>query len=108
MVSKSENFDPSDATKLESLEAALEEAYKIETDEIFIIGGASVYKQAMSFSTHMYLTYVDGSFEGDSFFPEFGSEWEMVKEDPRKADEKNQYDFTFTTYRNINALGENR
>ncbi len=99
VVSRTEEFKPSDAKKYDSLELAMEKARSIEVDEIFIIGGATIYKQALSFCTHMYLTFVHAEFEGDTFFPEFGEEWELVEEDPRKADEKNLYDFTFKTFR---------
>lgn len=106
VVSRSKDFNPGDAKKFNSLDKALERAKKQEKEEIFIIGGAMIYQQALSFSTHMYLTFVHSEFEGDTFFPEFGDEWELIEEDPRKADEKNAYDFTFKTFKKSSAHGK--
>lgn len=54
-----------------SLEIALrqcEEYYKAE--EVFLIGGQRVYEQGMSHANKMYLSHVDATVEGDTFFPE--------------------------------------
>ena len=48
----------------------------INTDELCIIGGASIYEQFMPFATHMVLTHINGDYNCDTFFPEFdASEW---------------------------------
>lgn len=39
--------------------------------EIFYIGGRSIYAEALSFCTHMYITHVDGTYSGNVYFPEF-------------------------------------
>ena len=49
--------------------------YKIlDTDEneIFIIGGGQIFEQAMGIADKLYLTIVDGEFEADTYFPEYG------------------------------------
>lgn len=67
--------------------------------EVFIIGGASIYRDALSIANHMYLTRVHGSFEADVFFPEIDfSEWKEVYREECKADEKHPYDYTFVDY----------
>ena len=46
------------------------------SDELVIIGGASIYKQFMPYATHMVLTHINGDYNCDIFFPEFdASEW---------------------------------
>ena len=54
-----------------------------ESSEIFIIGGQQIYSIALSLSTHMYVTKVDGNFDGDAFFPDYiQDEWnEISRED---------------------------
>lgn len=61
-----------------SLSAALDAA---KTDkEIFIIGGASVFSQAIGTADRMYLSYIKGHYGGDAFFPKFNTaEWRSVK-----------------------------
>lgn len=47
------------------------ESYKDYQDEVFIIGGASIYKQFLKYADNLYLTEVDMESEADVYFPEF-------------------------------------
>ena len=50
--------------------------------EIFIIGGASIYEQAIEFADKMYLSFVKKDVEGDAYFPEFNQdEWSVEKKE---------------------------
>lgn len=67
--------------------------------DIFIIGGASVYRDALKMANKMYITWVHDTFDADVFFPEIDySEWEEVSRTECKADEKHPYDYTFIDY----------
>lgn len=55
-----------------SLTEALKTAHEIDTEEIFIFGGASVYKEGISLTDRLYLTYIHATEEGaDAFFPDY-------------------------------------
>jgi dihydrofolate reductase len=54
-----------------SFEEALEKAKETNPAEIFIIGGGSVYRQALPMADKLYLTIVEGEYEADTFFPEY-------------------------------------
>ncbi|MFA6300866.1 MAG: dihydrofolate reductase [Candidatus Paceibacterota bacterium] len=70
-----------------------------KTDEIFVIGGASVYKQALPYADKLYITEVDCSPVGDASFPEFDkNDWNLISEEKHKKDEKNEYDYSFKVY----------
>ena len=70
--------------------------------ELFICGGASVYKQFLPLAQKLYLTYVKASPEGDTYFPEINKEeWKEVKREDHKADEKNSYDYSFVILERI-------
>ena len=64
-------------------------------EEVFIIGGAQIYKQALPLADKLYLTIVHRSYEGDTSFPEIDySEWqEVAREEFSKGEE---YDGAFT------------
>lgn len=69
-----------------SLEKAISSAKEIAStnnrDEIFIIGGAQIYTQAMDHAQRLHLTKVHKSVKGDAFFPEYNSnEWTEVDRD---------------------------
>jgi dihydrofolate reductase len=54
-----------------SVEEAIEKAKELDQKEIFIIGGAQIYEQALPFVDKIYLTLIDDEQEGDSFFPPY-------------------------------------
>ena len=82
----------------ESMRDALDLCEK--EDEIFIIGGALVYRQALSKADKMYITRVHHEFENaDACFPVVNWDlWEEVDRQEFPADEKNAYPYTFLTY----------
>lgn len=82
-----------------SLDEALKTAEGIEEDEeVFFIGGASVYQQVVPLCDRMYLTFIRASVEGDAYFPTYDStEWKEVSREDHKADSKNQYAYSFVT-----------
>jgi dihydrofolate reductase len=80
------------------LEEAIEAAAKDENP--FILGGAEIYKQAMSFADILDLTLVHEAFEGDAFFPVIDmSKWTEMSHQNFKADKKNKYDYSFVQYK---------
>ena len=79
-----------------SLEAALKQACDAGEKETFIIGGQSIYDQALSLADRLYLTRVHARLEADAFFPMLNlSNWRLVDSVTHAADEKHAYAFTF-------------
>jgi dihydrofolate reductase len=79
----------------------LEEGMRLlqSEDEIFILGGASVYAQTLGLADYLYLTVVHHEFEGDAFFPEIDwTAWELVSSERHEADDRHAYAFTFFEY----------
>lgn len=94
-----------DATlKIDGVEVvnSLDEALSISKDEekdVFIVGGAEIYRQALPKTNTLFLTTIHHNFEADTFFPEIDkSEWRLISSEPHKADEKNKYDYTFEVF----------
>jgi len=68
-------------------------------EEVFIIGGASIFAQAIKSVDNMYITWVHGNFEADSFFPKINpKEWSEISREEHEADERNPYSYAFTQY----------
>ncbi|MGF7040543.1 dihydrofolate reductase [Mucilaginibacter lappiensis] len=79
-----------------SLEAAL--ALCKDEDEVFIVGGAEIYRQAIPLTDRIYLTVIDQEFDGDSFFPELDpTEWKEKERENFEPDEKNKLRYSFIT-----------
>jgi len=79
-----------------SLQAALEQAAHNQCNEIFIIGGAEVYSQAMPALQRIYLTVVHHDFAGDAYFPTLNKqEWKEIDRENHLADKDNPYPYSF-------------
>ncbi|MCD8318573.1 MAG: dihydrofolate reductase [Paraprevotella sp.] len=81
-----------------SLDEALGHCSK---EEVFIIGGESVYREALTFCDRLYLTEIeDLPAHADAFFPSFAlDEWELVQIQQYQADEKNKFNYAFKDYK---------
>lgn len=79
-----------------NLEAALKAA-EGKTEETFIIGGESIYRQSLPAAHKLYLTVVDDTpQQADAFFPEINpEEWELIEKEMRN---ENGLSFSFLTY----------
>ena len=82
--------------------ASLEEALKhcADDEQVFIMGGASVYKQAMPLADRLYMTEIDAeAAEADVYFPAIDHElWHETKRDVRRADDRHPCDYAFVDY----------
>jgi dihydrofolate reductase len=78
--------------------SSLEEALLLTNNDCFIIGGGEIYKQSLEVADKIYLTLVHKDFEGDTSFPELGKEWATIDTKDFKADEKNEYNYSFIEY----------
>jgi len=92
IVTRDPNFQAFGCLVFHSLQEAVEWAKMSETEEIFIAGGREIYTQAMAFANKLYLTIVEGNFEGDIYFPEFTNFGKVIKEEKLQ---ENGFDFKF-------------
>lgn len=83
-----------------SLEQGLKRASEHHSEEIFVIGGAQIFAEAISRPDceKMYLTEIDGTFDCDTFFPEFDEET-FKKVSASEPHEENGIKFTFVVYK---------
>ena len=79
-----------------TLEAALQSCK--EDEDIYIIGGARVYEQAMAIADRLCLTEVDDTpAAADAFFPDY-SDWHAVTKEAHPKDERHAFDYAFVDY----------
>lgn len=87
VLTDDEDFNPEGAIVVNSIQGALLEARRYnDFGEIFIIGGASVYRQFLPLADKLYITQIDKEFEGDVFFPVLDDGWVLKSEDPQKGE----------------------
>lgn len=100
VITRQKNYHAPGAVVVSSIENALQYVSENHKDEeVFIIGGAEIYKQTISACDKIYLTRIHHSFEGDAFFPALNEkDWKLVGAEDFSTDEKNIYNFTIQTW----------
>lgn len=79
----------------------LEQAMTLLSDEneVFVLGGASVFSQMMPRAEKLFLTIVHAHIEGDAFFPAVSlAEWDMISSEYHGIDEEHEYSFSMNVY----------
>ena len=102
IITRNKNYFKEGCLIANSLEQAIEMAKSAA--QIFIIGGAQIYKETMAkeIAAQLDITLVHHNFEADVFFPEIDTKiWKEAAREDFKADEKNDYDYSFVSYQKI-------
>jgi dihydrofolate reductase len=98
IVSRNPDYKAEGCVVVSSLEEALKTA-KADPNP-YVLGGAEIYKQALSIADFMDLTLVHADFEADAFFPDFSLEnWKEIGRQDFEKDEENPYDYSFVQYK---------
>ena len=98
VISRNNSLKIDDVQVVDSLEKAVLKT--ADSAEVFIIGGQQIYKIALPLATHMYVTKVDGNFEGDAYFPNYiQAEWREV--DRKDLITENNLKFSFLKFERI-------
>ncbi|MCZ4244907.1 dihydrofolate reductase [Pedobacter punctiformis] len=101
VISRDKNLKIEGVEVVNSLDEALSIS-KNEEKDIFIVGGAEIYRQALPKTDTLFLTTIHHHFDADTFFPEIDkSEWKEVRSETHQADEKNPYDYTFSVLERV-------
>jgi dihydrofolate reductase len=84
---------------VETVHSPEEAVRKYGDEEVFVIGGAEIFRLFLPAADRIYLTWIDAEFPADTFFPAVEeSEWRLIACEPGERDEKNPYDFEFRLY----------
>ncbi|MFY9307788.1 MAG: dihydrofolate reductase [Bacteroidia bacterium] len=99
IITRQADYNAPGAIVVDSIDSALEKARQCGDEEIFIIGGAEIFRQSMHLVDRLYVTHIYHSFEGDVFFPEINmDEWKETERKKGIVDEKNVYQHDFIVY----------
>ena len=98
VLTGNQNYQVKDAVIVHSEDELMEELKKYNTDDIYVIGGESVYRMMLPYCDTVYVTKIDRAFQADTFFPNLDEmdEWEKTEE----SEEQTCIDleFCFTKY----------
>lgn len=93
ILSHDKNYRVKDALVVHSLEELLTELKKYDEEDIYIIGGESIYKQMLPYCRVAHVTWIEKEYEADAHFPNLDKDenWVMTGE----SDEHTYFDITF-------------
>lgn len=93
ILSKDKEYRVKDAIVVHSIEELLEELKKYSDEDIYIIGGDSVYKQLLPYCNVAHVTKIDHEYEADAYFPNLDKEadWEITAD----SDEQTYFDIAY-------------
>ena len=93
ILSSNPSYQVKDAVVVHSVEELLEELKKYDEDDIYIIGGESVYKQMLPYCKVAHVTKIDHAYEADAHFPNLDedADWEITAD----SDEQTYFDITY-------------
>ncbi|OCA90846.1 dihydrofolate reductase [Bacillus sp. FJAT-27225] len=98
IITRNKEFTCEGCTVFYSMKDFLEYS-KTKDEEIFVIGGAEIFRELFPYVDKLYLTLIHEQFEGDTFFPVFlPNEWELISREIGIKNEKNPYDYEYLIY----------
>ncbi len=99
ILSSNRNFQVKGALTVHSVEELLEQLKQYRDEDIYVIGGSSVYRQMLPYCNVVHVTKIDHIYEADAFFPDLDKDddWKLVAE----SEEQTYFDicYTFCVYR---------
>lgn len=94
IITRDTTFQVEGAVVVHALDEAIEIAKTKEgADEVFILGGGQIFKEALPLTNRLYLTIVDAEGSADTFFPEYEKEFTRIVEQEEKSDWEYPYRF---------------
>lgn len=93
IVSANPDYKVKGALVVHSIPELLEELKQYDTDDVYIIGGASIYRQMLPYCNTVHVTKIDYAYEADVYFPnlDMDPEWEITA----GSDEQTYFDIAY-------------
>ncbi|MDN7241035.1 dihydrofolate reductase [Planococcus sp. N028] len=79
IVTRNTEYKVDGADVVHTLDQAIRLAEEVH-EEVMVIGGEEVFRSILPRADRLYITLIKADFEGDTFFPEYGSEWQLVSQ----------------------------
>ncbi len=95
IVSRNSSYQQEGCIVVDSIEAAINHGCRLD-NEVFVIGGATLYEATLSMADNLYITLINQYLDGDTFFPDFNrSQWAEVEQENVEDDLKVSFSYSF-------------
>ena len=94
VLTRDKNYKVKDAIVVHSIEEVLEELKKYDSEDVYVIGGDSIYSQMLPYCDTAHVTKIDFAYEADSWFPNLDEdpEWKITQD----SEEQTYFDLEYT------------
>ncbi len=97
IISRNPSYQQNGCVVFNDLETAIKSCS--EEEEVFVIGGATLYESILEVSDRLYVTEINKSFAGDTWFPEFDKkQWLESDREDINTDPSVNFSYSFVTY----------
>ena len=96
VLTSDKNYHVNGADIVHSIDALLEELKKYPAEDIYVIGGESIYRQLLPYCDKAYVTKIEHAYDADTFFPNLDEDpqWRMTKTSDEQTYLDLEYEFT--------------
>lgn len=98
ILTRDQSFRSEGCQVIHNIEEVLDKSIK---EDLFVIGGAEIYKQFLPYAEKIYSTRILERFHGDTFFPKLTEKWQLLSAEKHEKDQKNNYQYEFQVYQKI-------
>ncbi|MGB5945139.1 dihydrofolate reductase [Paenisporosarcina sp.] len=77
VITRNNSYDAEGVTVVHSIEEAIDVANN-HHEEVMIIGGEQIFNEVLPYADLLYITLIEHDFEGDTFFPSYEQDWEVI------------------------------
>jgi dihydrofolate reductase len=101
IVSRNPSYQQESCVVVDSIDAAINYGCRL-ADEVFVIGGATLYEATLPLADSLYITQINQDFEGDTFFPDFDTnDWTEVEREDVVDDANVSFTYSFFRLKKI-------
>jgi dihydrofolate reductase len=97
IISRNSDYRAPGAHIAHDIASAIEYGEHMHNQDLFIIGGSQIYEETLPYIDKLYITLVDGEFQGDTFFPEFETKFPHIIQSEKGIDNGIHYEFQIRT-----------
>ena len=93
VITKDMNYTVKDAIVVHSIEEAIDQVKDVPSEDVYVIGGATIYEQMLPYCKVAHVTKIDFEYQADTYFPNLDKdpEWKLVAD----SDEQTYYDLVY-------------
>lgn len=93
VITSNKDYRPKDAVVCHSIEEALLEASKYDSNDIYVIGGGTIYEQLLDYCDEAHITKIDYEYDADTYFPNLDEnpQWKIAA----SSHEKTYFDMVY-------------